>query len=184
MKRARKTLSRPMWPESRPKCAVDSRAPDRASEDRALQEIIRIVCDEQSAKLLALEAGFPSQRLPAFTTSVAYWTTTAREARYGLLRDGVRAIIRAAAALYPNNGVFRAFVDSERGSPEVRPKTPHEELHEEVTAALLAHVSGHMSITSLSVPGACWLMRALRHQPLTPSAGAHLFHLDARERLQ
>ncbi len=76
---------------------------DHEWEDRALDEVARVVTDPEQAVELAVRAGFPESRLPRFTTALGFWARVVREARYGVLPHGALGIIEAARRDYPNN---------------------------------------------------------------------------------
>ncbi|MEM9459419.1 MAG: SEFIR domain-containing protein [Myxococcota bacterium] len=75
-------------------------------ERQLLDELARVLWDPPSATLVAMAAGLPPQRLPAFETSLAFWTRVMHEARSGAIAGGVHALARAAATHYPANPIF------------------------------------------------------------------------------
>lgn len=75
-------------------------------EGQLLDELARVLWDPPSATLVAMAAGLPRQRIPAFETSLVFWTRVMHEARSGAVAGGVRALARAAATHYPANPIF------------------------------------------------------------------------------
>lgn len=71
-----------------------------------VQELADVFCDTDRALLLAREARFPLSRLPAFGTPLNFWSSVVHEANAGVLPNGARSLIEAAARLYPSNASF------------------------------------------------------------------------------
>jgi len=76
---------------------------------QTFDELMTVAHDAEIARVIALRSGFPRSRLPGFTTPLCFWTNVVKEAVDGVLRDGMRPIIEAAAAIYPNNETFAQY---------------------------------------------------------------------------
>jgi len=74
-----------------------------------IDELARVLYEPEDARLLALRAGLPPASLPAFRTSIAFWSTVVWGAEAGQLRGGVKALIDEVVAQYPGNAIFRRY---------------------------------------------------------------------------
>lgn len=83
----------------------------RALTDHELvDELARVLADEGQARLVAQRAGLPPSMLPAFRTSLVFWTHVIDAARNGAIAGGVAAVAAAAARLFPGNAVLRRYL--------------------------------------------------------------------------
>lgn len=92
-------------------------------------ELARVIHDYDEAMSLLLGAGFPMDMLPEFTTSRSFWHRVTEKALNGS-PPGMRAIVAAAATMYPSNQTFRAYL--------VRPSA----LLDEVTTSFVRYPPG------------------------------------------
>jgi hypothetical protein len=86
------------------------KAPALAPALRALvDELARVFWESERAEVLVLRNGLPPQLMPKFNTPVGFWEKLAMEAERGGVPGGLRALGRAAAAMYPGNEIFSRY---------------------------------------------------------------------------
>lgn len=101
---------------SRPPGASAPRDPHRAGDPtagpesftaREVQELARVLGGGTDARQVLVEAGLPAARIPLHGTDAAsFWREVSARLGDGVLHDGRRQILEAAARRYPANPVF------------------------------------------------------------------------------
>jgi len=100
-----------------------------AERDRMQGELIEELAtyfdQEESARNLATNAGFPDADLPAFKTGRGFWTLVVKALRGGKTEGGFPALGREAARQYEHNAVFCALAGagSAKGAEANSPPT-------------------------------------------------------------
>jgi Effector-associated domain 1 len=84
-----------------------------STRDELIDELARVMCDAEDAKLVVRRAGFPPGRTPRFDTAEVFWARVIESAENGKATGGVQAIVEEAANRYPANPVFMGY--RERG---------------------------------------------------------------------
>lgn len=102
-----------------------------------IEELASTFTDLTSAARVLDEAGFPAGRVPGWSVhdSQTFWWQVSKELRSGLLEDGRRRLLAAAAARYPMNPVFAAWKVPPATDPAARITPPEEEASQPDTAA-------------------------------------------------
>ncbi|MEM9461294.1 MAG: effector-associated domain EAD1-containing protein [Myxococcota bacterium] len=83
------------------------RTDDFTSEGEWIDELAKVAWEPYVARLVAKEAGFPTQRLPVFDDPRVFWARVVHSAANGAIVGGTDAILHAAARRHPDNPVFR-----------------------------------------------------------------------------
>ena len=65
--------------------------------------------DEPAARSLLLQIGFPAHRLPPFESAARFWREALRALEIGVIADGTRYLIAAAADRFPGNKEVQAL---------------------------------------------------------------------------
>jgi nucleoside phosphorylase len=91
-------------------------------DEQVVEELSRVFYDADQAKLLATRAGLPRPLLPAFGTSLVFWSSVAQMARDGAILGGLGRIMDEAKTMYPGNPVFAQY-RSASPSPPSAPRT-------------------------------------------------------------
>lgn len=89
----------------------------RASEERAIEELMQVCCDHHTAHVIATKAGIPRMWQPVFSMSVQFWPAIVERARSEMSSGGVLSIIEAARVFYPHNAVFDAYCRASSAAP-------------------------------------------------------------------
>jgi len=97
--------------EGRPPQSMDpvTRAPTEEELEQLIGALSEVFSDPDEAKLLAGQAGFPREDLPAFKTARVFWSLVVQAIVDGRTEKGVRAVAAAAAKLYPANAIFTKY---------------------------------------------------------------------------
>ena len=98
----------------------------------AAKTLAKIFDAESSAFNLLEDAGLPVEKLQPWGTlaPVAYWRAILRELDKGLVSGGLHALLKAAAATYPDSDALRNFLEAlppsvSAASPVPTTKSPH-----------------------------------------------------------
>ncbi len=86
---------------------VDARPADWERE--ALAELASVLYDPEMARLVALRAGVPPAMMPAFRSSIVFWSLVVEGAQSGMLSGGLQPIVDEAARMFPANRVFAKY---------------------------------------------------------------------------
>ncbi|EFC81423.1 effector-associated domain EAD1-containing protein [Parafrankia sp. EUN1f] len=91
-----------------PSAAVDGGAPE-SLRDGESREFARVFGRGAVAMRVLRDAGLPSERIPSIEGDAeTFWVEISRLLGHGLLIDGRRRVLAAAAARFPANAVFAA----------------------------------------------------------------------------
>lgn|GEM_PF-6711223 len=75
---------------------------------REVRELAMVYGSDIAARQLLLQAGLPRERMPSEPDALSFWLEISTQVGHGLLQDGRRRILAAAARDYPANPVFAA----------------------------------------------------------------------------
>jgi hypothetical protein len=94
-----------------------------AKDDDLVDALVRVLWDQERARALVLQIGFPAERLPSVHTPLEFWRRVVDDARAGVLEGGATAIAMAAAEQFPHDESLRASVAS-RAESHAYPRLP------------------------------------------------------------
>lgn len=75
-----------------------------------VDELARVLCEREGARMLVLRAGFPAGHVPDFRNGLTFWARVVEGANHGMLAGGVQALVVEAARQYPGNVIFARHV--------------------------------------------------------------------------
>lgn len=83
--------------------------PDPASDRQVVDALIDTVTDEDLAKILLHQVGFPPGRTPSFPNAYVFWSKVTAEIRRGTPPGRLQPLVDAAAELFPYNAIFARY---------------------------------------------------------------------------
>jgi len=83
---------------------------DAITEQRIVDALAEAFADEGMAREVVKRAGFPPAQTPVFRVPLVFWSKVVTDARNGVIRGGVRAIVEEAVELAPHNGVLQRYL--------------------------------------------------------------------------
>jgi hypothetical protein len=79
------------------------------TDDMLVDELATAIPAEADARLVVERAGYPVGQIPAFRSSLVFWSSVVSNARAGVLMGGVKALAQSAARFAPGNAVIRQY---------------------------------------------------------------------------
>lgn len=80
------------------------------TDDMLVDELATAIPAEADARFVLERAKYPVGQIPAFRSSLVFWSSVVSSARAGVLLGGVRAVAEAAAGFAPHNRVIRQYL--------------------------------------------------------------------------